>query len=97
MLVYAIPTHALHSGLKVRYSVSIDNEPPKEVNLETAEFSEPWKQNVMRAAAIGTTEHSITAGKHTLKIRPLDPGLVFDKVVLDFGGLKPTHLGPPAR
>ncbi len=96
VLIYAIPTHALHSGLQLRYSVAIDHEPPRMVDLETAESSPAWSANVLRAAAIGTTEHSINQGKHTLKIHPLDPGLVFDKVVLDFGGLKPTHLGPPA-
>jgi hypothetical protein len=31
----------------------------------------------------------------TLQICPLDPGLIFDKIVIDLGGLKPSHLGPP--
>jgi hypothetical protein len=97
VLVHAIPTHAIHAGLKLRYAASVDNEPPKEVDLDTAEFSAKWSENVLRAAAIGTTEHTLSADKHTLKIRPLDPGMVFDKVVVDFGGLKPTHLGPPSR
>ncbi|MEO7932881.1 MAG: glycosyl hydrolase 115 family protein [Chthoniobacterales bacterium] len=96
VLVYSIPTHALHSGLKLRYSIGIDNEPPQEVDLESAEFSPQWSANVLRGTAIGTTNHSLTAGRHTLKIQPLDPGLVFDKVVLDLGRLQPTHLGPPA-
>lgn len=97
VLVYAIPTHALHDGMKLRYAAAIDSQPPQVVDLDTAEFSPAWRANVLRAAAIGTTEYKLQAGKHTLRIHPLDPGLVFDKVVIDFGGLQPTHLGPPAR
>jgi hypothetical protein len=95
VLVYAIPTHAIHDGVKLRYAASIDGQPPQVVDLDTAEFSPEWSANVLRAAAIGSTTHPLTVGRHTLRIRPLDPGLVFDKVVLDFGGLQPTQLGPP--
>ena len=95
VLVYAIPTHSLHDGVALRYAASIDGESAKIVNLDTLEFSAPWKENVLRAAAIGTTEHTLTAGKHTLTLSPLDPGLVFDKIVIDLGKLLPTQLGPP--
>lgn len=97
VLVYAIPTHALHDGMKLRYAASIDDQPPQVVDLDTAEFSPAWSANVLRAAAIGTTQYKLQRGPHTLHIHPLDHGLVFDKVVVDFGGLLPTHLGPPAR
>jgi hypothetical protein len=95
VIVYCIPTHAIYPGLKLRYSASIDSDPPQTVDLDTAEFSRPWSINVLRAAAIGTTTHSLSAGPHTLKLRPLDPGVVFDKVIIDLGGLKPSQLGPP--
>jgi hypothetical protein len=96
VLVYCIPTHALYPGMSLRYSASIDGEPPKVVDIDTVEFSKPWSTNVLRGAAIGTTQHVIaTPGRHTLTIHPLDPGVVFDKVVIDLGGLKPTQTGPP--
>jgi hypothetical protein len=96
VLVYCIPTHALYPGVGLRYSASIDGEPPKIADIDTAEMSPAWKTNVLRAAAIGTTAHSIAApGRHTLILHPLDPGLVFDKIVIDLGGLKPTQSGPP--
>ncbi|TAK93434.1 MAG: hypothetical protein EPO07_18130, partial [Verrucomicrobia bacterium] len=98
VLLYCIPTHPLNSDHKVRYSVSIDGDAPKEVNLATKEFSKEWSANVIRGAAIGTTEHTLAkSGKHTLTVRPLDPGLVFDKVVIDLGDLKPSQLGPPTK
>ncbi len=89
-----IPTHAINPDLKLRYSVAIDNGPPSIVNIDTAEFSRAWTDNVLRAAAIGSTDFQLTAGKHTLKLRPLDPGVIFDKVVVDLGGLPPSQLGP---
>jgi len=95
VMVYCIPTHSLYPGLQLRYSAAVDGEAPQIVNIDTAEFSKPWGINVLRAAAIGTTSHTLAAGSHTLKLRPLDPGVVFDEVVIDLGGLKPTQLGPP--
>ena len=95
VIVYCLPTHALHPGMKLRYSVTVDSAPPAIVDIDTAEFSKPWSVNVLRGAAIGTADFPLTKGNHTLKLRPLDPGVIFDKVVIDLGGLKPSHLGPP--
>lgn len=95
VMVYCLPSHPLHSGLKLRYAASVDAGPAQTIDLATSEFSRPWSTNVLRAAAIGIANFPITkSGKHTLKLQPLDPGLVFDKVVIDFGGLRPTYLGP---
>jgi hypothetical protein len=96
VVVYCIPTQPIHPGLKLRYSVSIDSNQAGIVDAATAENSRAWSENVLRAAAIGTLGPiPAQPGKHTLKLQPLDPGVVFDKVVIDLGGLKPSHLGPP--
>jgi hypothetical protein len=96
VVVYCIPTQPIHPGLKLRYSVSLDSNQAGIVDAGTAENSRTWSENVLRAAAIGTIGPiPAQPGKHTLKLQPLDPGLVFDKVVVDLGGLKPSHLGPP--
>jgi hypothetical protein len=95
VLVYCLPTHALNPKTKLRYSVAIDSAPPVVVDIDTAEFSKPWAENVLRGAAIGTSDFQLTKSRHVLKLRPLDAGVVFDKIVIDLGGLKPSHLGPP--
>ena len=86
-MVYCLPTHAIYPGLKARYSASCGwGEPP------TSSISTPWNsgansgsQNVLHNDAIGVTESKVAAGRHTLTIRPLDPGLVFEKIVIDLG------------
>lgn len=96
VVIYCIPALPLNSQHKLRYTVAMDGEPPKEFDLATKEFDRTWSANVIRGAAIGMTDHNFAAaGKHKLALRPLDPGLVFDKVVIDFGDMKPSHLGPP--
>lgn len=82
--VYCVPTHAIRTDLKVRYAVRIDGAPAAAVDLESKEFSPEWSENVLHAAAIGTTEHKLMPGKHTLTLAPLDPGMVFDKIVINF-------------
>jgi hypothetical protein len=44
---------------------------------------------------IKTANYSIhKTGKHTIKYWMISPAVVLQKMVLDFGGLKPSYLGP---
>jgi hypothetical protein len=60
----------------------------KIVDIKTFGRTEEWKQNVLRNRA----ERKIAmpyleAGKHTLKIYAVDPGLILDEIRIDAGGL----------
>jgi hypothetical protein len=93
VLVTALPTERIHAGRHLRYAVAVDDASPAVVNLEDAGR---WEDNVLRAAVTGASDGAVgKPGKHTLKIWMMDPGVVLDKIVLDFGGLKPSYLGPP--
>ena len=93
--LYCVPTHRIHPGRGLRYAVAIDGEPPKMVDIESEEYSKTWSTNVLRAVALGVSEHNISAtGAHTLKVWMVDPGIVFDKIVVDLGGMKKSYFGP---
>lgn len=38
----------------------------------------------------------VSTGRHTIRVRPVDSAIVFQKVMVDMGGLKPSYLGAPA-
>ena len=95
VLFECILTHAINPDLKLRNSVSIYNGPPSIVDIDTAGYNSSWAVNVLRAAAIGTTEDQPMARNRSLKLSPLDPGVIFDEVVIGLGGLPASQLGPP--
>lgn len=42
------------------------------------------------------TKHNLSkTGKHTLRIWSIEPGVVFQKIVIDLGGVRTSYLGPP--
>ncbi|MEJ6980697.1 glycosyl hydrolase 115 family protein [Pedobacter sp. P351] len=94
--IFTLPTHPVNSNYSMRYAVSVDNGPVKIVDFKTAGRSEEWKQNVLRNSAIRKVEgQSINEGKHTLRIYMIDPGVIMDRIVIDFGGLKKGYSAIP--
>ncbi len=94
LTVQAIPTHRINPERGLRYAVAIDAEAPQIIDLETPEFSATWSTNVLRGSAFGTTTHNIGAGKHTLHIYMVDPGVVLDHITIDLGKLPKSYLPP---
>lgn len=93
--IQAVPTHAPFAGIGVRCAIAIDDATPVFVNFETKGRSEEWKQNVLRNASIQTVKQVVNkAGKHTLKIWMVDPGVLIDQVLIDLGGWKKSYAFP---
>ncbi|CZT02771.1 uncharacterized protein RAG0_09791 [Rhynchosporium agropyri] len=82
------------------YGIAFDAEAPQVVQFATG-------MGALGAAADGiwglfgsgvttSTNHTLsTAGKHTLKIWAVEPGVIFQKIIIDFGGVLKSNLGPP--
>lgn len=80
---------------QTRYAVSIDDGPVALPSSSSPEYTQTWYENVLRNAAINkSTFHIDKPGKHTLNIRTGDPGMVIQKIVIDFGGMKKSYTGP---
>jgi len=79
----------------LQFAVSIDNEAPQIVSLNKEDNTPVWNSWVANNIISKTTRHFISRpGKHTIKYWMIDPGIILQKLIVDFGGLKPTYLGP---
>ena len=91
----AVPTHAPHAGIGVRCAVAIDDASPVLVDFQTIGRSDEWKENVLKNASVKSTKQIVNkAGKHTLKIWMVDPGVLIDQVLIDLGGWKKSYAFP---
>lgn len=86
--VACLPTHKITSDqVGCRYAISLNGDKPQVVDINADENSAAWGANVLRAAAIGTSNHAITnAGLQTLKVWMIDPGVVLDKLTVNLSG-----------
>lgn len=101
--VHAIfaPTLNFVPGRGVRFAISLDNEPPRILDIVPRDFdarngNREWEESVRNASRTIRSSHEVArAGYHTLKIWMVDSSVVLQKIVVDLGGLKPSYLGPP--
>lgn len=102
---YVLPTFPPHADRDFRigentntdtkYSVQIDDGALATPSSSHVEYSQVWFESVLRNCAVNkSTLHIDKPGRHTLRIRVGDPGIVLQKIVLDFGGMKRSYLGP---
>jgi hypothetical protein len=94
---YFSPTLNFHNdSAGLQYAVSIDNETPRVISINKNDADgRKWNQWVANNIIIKTTDHFIDrAGKHTLSYWMISPAVILQKIVLDFGGLRPSYLGP---
>jgi hypothetical protein len=42
-----------------------------------------------------TTQHNFGPGFHTIKVWAIEPGVVFQKMIVNLGGVRASYLGPP--
>lgn len=91
------PTLNFHNSAEgLRYAVSIDDGEVQVVGINPESNSGIWNKWVANNIIIkSTTLQALQPGKHTLKIWMVDPAVVLQKIIIDFGGAKPSYLGPP--
>ena len=81
------------------YTVSLDGSEPQTVNMnKTLVDRQPYMYSefyptIARRIIEKEVELPVGQGKmHTLTLQPRHPGIVFEKIVADFGGYKPSYL-----
>lgn len=99
---YLSPTLNYKKNEGLKYAIAIDDEEPQIINIHEGdtkpdwEYPDWWNNSVTDHIRKKQSVHkAVKPGKHTLKIWMVDPGVVFQKFIIDAGGLKPSYLGPP--
>lgn len=98
---YLSPTQDFKKQGGLKYAIAVDTEAPQIINMNEGEvepdykYAEWWMKSVGDHIKTRVSKHKVNSpGKHTLKIWMIDTGIVFQKFVIDAGGLKPSYLGP---
>jgi hypothetical protein len=90
------PTLNFVPGRGLRYGISFDDDPPQIVDALARPSERDWETAVAESARKVKTSFQLAApGSHLLKFWMVDPGVVLQKLVVDFGGAKTCYLGPP--
>ena len=100
LALHLLPAFALDSDHRLRYAVSIDSQPPIELDASGPDGHGPdtatWSANVLRNSAIATVPLGpLAAGKHTIRLIYRDPGVVYEHLVITFPGAPPAYPVPP--
>jgi hypothetical protein len=94
--VYLSPTQKFQPGAGFRYGISFDDETPQVINVHADSSQAEWERSVKDSVRVLTSRHVMAQpGYHVLKLWAVDPGLVFEKLVVNTGGVRPNYLGPP--
>lgn len=95
---YTVPFWPIYKGKSNRIAVSIDGGEPQVFENMFVEYGRSWKDQVMRNG-VGCRLHFAIdrhAPRHTITFKALDPGQMLQKVIVDWGGLKNSYIGPEA-
>ena len=83
------------TNVENQYGVRIDDGVQVHPATNSWEYGQLWYESVPRNTRINkTTLYISQPGRHTIHIVCQDPGTLLQKIVLDFGGLRHSYLGP---
>ena len=94
--IWTIPFWPLYKGVSNRYSVSLDGGEGTIVENRFVEYAESWKDQVLQNGyeAVLTLPIDRNAASHNLNLKEVDPGQIVQRIVVDWGGLLPSYIGP---
>ena len=94
--IYTIPFWPLYKGKTNAINISVDGGEVQVFENKFAEYSRSWKDQVMRNGAVCHLRFRVdkTKPSHTIRFQAVDHGQMLQRVIIDWGGLKPTYVGP---
>jgi hypothetical protein len=85
----------------MRIGVSFDDASPQVLTVVPKGYvpgdgNRDWEQSVKDSIRVVKSTHTVSqAGRHTLKVWMVDPGVVLQRLLVDAGGVRSSYLGPP--
>ena len=96
VVVYTVPFFPIYKGRSTAIGVSIDGKEPQVYCNNFSEYSKEWKDQVLQNGDVETFRFAIdrTCTSHKLSFILGDPGMMLQKVIIDWGCQKKSYLGP---
>ena len=95
IIIYAVPFWPLYKGKPNRISVSIDNQPEQVFENKFKEYDRTWKDQVMRNGIMCRLRFAVDQQREANCLRiQADPGQMIQRIIIDWGGLQPSYIGP---
>jgi hypothetical protein len=95
-----LPFWPLYAGKSNRIGVTIDDNPMQVFENHFKEWGPRWKEQVLRNGAVCRMRFAVDRKRssHTVTFTCIDAGQMIQRVVIDWGGLQSSYIGPaPAR
>ncbi len=95
VIVVTAPSLDFRGKQGLRFGVSFDDGPVKVVTLNLKPDTNDWNRAVASNAAVGRAHFTLAkGGARTLQLWRIDPGVIFETVMITRQGLPATFLGP---
>ena len=95
IIIYSVPFWPLYKGKPNRISVSIDNQPEQVFENKFKEYDRTWKDQVMCNGIMCRLRFAVDQQRETNCLRiQADPGQMIQRIIIDWGGLQPSYIGP---
>ena len=97
--LYTVPFWPVYAGKSNAIAISVDDGEPQVFENKFKEYGRSWKDQVMRNGAVCHIRFRVDTSKpsHTIRFKALDPGQMLQRVIIDWGGLKPSYVGPSLK
>lgn len=99
IVLHTVPFFPIFEGRSTAIGVSVDGCTPTVYENKFKEYSQEWKDQVLRNGDEVRLKFNIDKSfkQHTLTFICGDPGMMIQKVIVNWGGLKKSYLGPTVR
>lgn len=94
--IYSVPFFPLYQGRNTDIGISVDGCTPQIFRNKFKEYDLTWKNQVLRNGAEVRLKFAINKSlkEHKISFICGEPGMMIEKVIIDWGGLKKSYLGP---